>query len=194
MSDQETPQGSPASPQAEQQSSTPPASKDPSVPQRDWRAIGILVGVGLLIVFGLWQTVALSLARKQAAADLAAAEKSKIAAVDAARRAGAEQTAAALGAGLNQMFLLRTQYPEISDRTFRAICDELAATGYFDLSMILDSHRRVIASSDQQYVGQTYEKPVTGSPISEAADGKWQVTAPVKSRDATLGGVVLRLK
>ena len=148
----------------------------------------------MLIIFGLWQTVALSMTRNKAASDLAAAKKVSDAAVDEARRTGGEHAAAALGAGINQMFLLRTQYPDISDRTFRAICDELAATGYFDLSMITDSHKRVIASSDQQFVGQTYDKPVTGTPTTEKLDGQWQVTAPVRSRDATLGAVILRLK
>ncbi len=178
----------------EQAPPTNPSPAETAQKPRDWKSIGILAGFALLIVFGLWQTVSLSVTRRRAAQDLVAAEKSKAKGIDEARRTGGEHAAAALGAGLNQMFLLRTQYPEISDRTFRAICDELAATGYFDLSMITDSHRRVIASSDQKFVGTTYSKPVTGSPTTEMMEGKWQVTAPVKSRDATLGAVILRLK
>lgn len=173
--------------------STPSAEPTPAKP-KDWKSIGIMAGFAVLLIFGLWQTVSLSMTRKKAAADLAAAQKASAEALDEARRTGGEHAAAALGAGINQMFLLRTQYPEISDRTFRAICDELAATGYFDLSMITDSHRRVIASSDQKFVGQTYDKPVTGTPTTEKSEGKWQVTAPVKSRDATLGAVILRLR
>ena len=182
-------------PDAEKQAQpTAPSAPAPEPKPKEWKSIGILAGFAVLIIFGLWQTVALSMTRNKAASDLAAAKKVSDAAVDEARRTGGEHAAAALGAGINQMFLLRTQYPDISDRTFRAICDELAATGYFDLSMITDSHKRVIASSDQQFVGQTYDKPVTGTPTTEKLDGQWQVTAPVRSRDATLGAVILRLK
>jgi len=178
------------------ETAAPPAPAAPAreAKPKDWRAIAIMAGYGLLAVLLIWQTVALSGARKGAAADLKKAEAAKIAAVDDVRKTGGQYAANALASGLHQLFLLRSQYPEISERTFQAVCAELAATQNFDLAVITDSRQRILASSDLKLVGQTYPNPITGSSSSEKQDGKWVVTAPVKSQEATLGGVVLRLK
>jgi hypothetical protein len=188
----------PPSPETASAASAPEAPSAPSAPTaepkpKDWRAIAIMAGYGLLAILLIWQTVALSRVSKGAAEELNRRAAAKLVAVDDARKIGGEHSASALASGLHQLFLLRSQYPEISDRTFQAVCAELAATQSFDLAVVTDSNQRILASSDLKLVGQTYPMSIVGAPTSEKQDGKWVVTAPVKSQEATLGAVVLRL-
>lgn len=159
---------------------------------RDWGRIALIAGFALLLLMLLWQTVAVSRAHASKQEALQKAEQAKVAALDGAKEASSLHTATVLAAGLHQLFLLRSQYPDVSDRTFQAVCSELAATGKYDLIVITDSNGRVLASSDLTQVGTNVGSPIGSHPAAEKVEGRWQVKAAILSQDATLGGVLLR--
>ncbi|MCB8933567.1 MAG: hypothetical protein M9921_12140 [Fimbriimonadaceae bacterium] len=166
----------------------------PGTAPRDWGRIAIIVGFALLLVMLLWQTVAVSRVESSKQEALKKAEQARLVALDEAQKESGLRAARALAAGLHQLFLLRSQYPDLTDRTFQAVCGELAETGGYDLVVITDSNRRILGSSDLTRVGTTYAAPLGSQAAAEKVDQQWEVRAPVLSEDATLGGVVLRLR
>lgn len=185
----------------ENEHDTPPAAPESPSPQtggdptpRDWGKIAIIAGFALLLLLLVWQTVAVSRVAASKEEALRKAQSAQVAALDQAKKEAGVREAEALAAGLHQLFLLRSQYPDLSDRVFQAVCGELAADGAYDFVAVTDSTRRILGSSDLTRVGTTFASPFGTEPTAEKAEGHWEVRAPVLSEDAILGGVVLRLR
>ncbi len=90
--------------------------------------------------------------------------------------------ASTLGASLHQLFVMRSQFPEISNRTFQAVATEMAGTGDYKLVAVADSSGAIIASSDLTLVGT----PISQLPKS---DSTFVASSEIKEAGALLGTV-----
>lgn len=92
-----------------------------------------------------------------------------------------------LAAATQQLFILQSQYPDLSDRTFQAVCREMAGTGLYSRVLVTDSNRKIVASTDLTEVGQTLS-------VGGTVDGATEALAPIQSGSATLGFVYIQRK
>jgi hypothetical protein len=103
------------------------------------------------------------------------------------RTSASSSLARTLGASLHQIFVMRSQFPEISDRTFQAIATEMANTGDYKLVAVADSSGAIIASSDLTLVGTSISQiPKSDSPLV--------ATSSIKDVNAMLGTVRIEVQ
>jgi hypothetical protein len=107
--------------------------------------------------------------------------------LDMMRTSASSSLARTLGASLHQIFVMRSQFPEISDRTFQAIATEMANTGDYKLVAVADSSGAIIASSDLTLVGTSISQiPESDSPLV--------ATSSIKDVNAMLGTVWIEVQ
>jgi hypothetical protein len=107
--------------------------------------------------------------------------------LDEMRTSASSSLARTLGASLHQIFVMRSQFPEISDRTFQAIATEMANTGDYKLVAVADSSGAIIASSDLTLVGTS----ISQIPNS---DSPFVATSMIKDVNAMLGTVRIEVQ
>lgn len=114
-------------------------------------------------------------------------ERSRLAAIEAERKS-ANAVSRAFASGAEQVFAMRSVYPDVTPRTFQAMCGDLAETGIVQHAMVLDSSRRVLGSTNLTEVGTVATLPEqAGSPPNKAM-------AEVKSGNTVLGYVLIVMK
>lgn len=148
------------------------------------RGVPFFVLCVLLFLFALYQSGRLWMSARAHADQIERSNTAHAQQLDSLKQMSAQDAADACAASLHQLFVMRSQFPEISNRTFQAFVKEVSASGRFSLIVVADSTNKVMASTDLTLIGST-------APTGLIDGQKYGAMASVKDADATLGTVWL---
>ena len=157
---------------------------------KEWvnpRGMLFAVSTAVFIVLFAVQSVRVTAQEGRHRSELASMRTEHASDLDKMRTSASSSLARTLGASLHQIFVMRSQFPEISDRTFQAIATEMANTGDYKLVAVADSSGTIIASSDLTLVGTS----ISQIPNS---DSPFVATSIIKDVYAMLGTVRIEVQ